>query len=399
MLSRKSINKNFQILAKSSYDFISEQNKIYVKRDKGTNLFDAFAFKMHYTQKEMTQISVTNKINKFKKTSIDRSCYVDRTKIIDEKLLTSYYSFMDNKINELFYKNKNILYQICAVDGTKTNAYASTHNQKFKPTKRQDIFTFLNIGFFNVSYNDPCLLRSVDHKNERKAFFDNINANSTPTIYVTDKGFMDYNMFSKIDKTNNYFICRIRDNSLIINKTQNEQIINNYNGINLRVINYEINDNYYHIVTNVPSSMYSHDDIKKIYHKRWGIEEYFKFIKCNMKMEKFTEKDWNSIKLSVYMNFIISKIVYLITNLYNAKIKNKNKNKIVNKKLLIHELYADFLLKFIYNVKFSERFLINFFSYAIDIIITHLDVSNERKSMFPYTKFYGKSYQKKNNKQ
>ena len=113
-------------------------------------------------------------------------------------------------------------------------------------------------------------------------------------------------------------------------------------------------------------------------------------------MDKFTEKDWNSIKLSVYMNFIISKLVYLITNLYNTK--TKNKNRIVNKKLLTQELYTDFLLKFIYNIKFSERFLIKFFNYAIDIIITHLGVSNERKSMFPYTKFYGKSYQK-NNKQ
>ena len=176
---------------------------------------------------------------------------------------------MDEKINSLFYKNKDVPYQICAVDGTKTNAYASTHNHTFKSTKRQDIFTFLNIGFFNVSHNDPYLLRSVDHKNERKAFYDNINTNSTPTIYVTDKGFMDYDMFSQINKTNNYFVCRIRDNSLIINKTKNEQIINNYNGINfLRVINYKINDKYYHIITNVPSSMYTYDEIKNIYHKR-----------------------------------------------------------------------------------------------------------------------------------
>ena len=396
MLSKKLINKNFQILAKCSHEFISEQNKIYIKRERDTNLFDAFAFKMYYTQKEITQSLVTNKLNKFKKTSIERSCYVDRSKLIDDKLLISYYSFMDEKINSLFYKNKDIPYQICAVDGTKTNAYSSAHNHTFKSTKRQDIFTFLNIGFFNVSYNDPCLLRSVDHKNERKAFYDNININQPPTIYVTDKGFMDYDMFSQINKTNNYFVCRIRDNSLIINKTKNEQIINNYNGINfVRVINYKINDKYYHIITNVPSSMYTYDEIKNIYHKRWNIEEYFKFIKYNMKMDKFTEKDWNSIKLSVYMNFIISKLVYLITNLYNTR--TKNKNRIVNKKLLTQELYTDFLLKFIYNIKFNERFLIKFFNYAIDIIITHLGISNERKSMFPYTKFYSKNYQKKNN--
>ena len=139
--------------------------------------------------------------------------------------------------------------------------------------------------------------------------------------------------------------------------------------------------------------MYSHNEIKNIYHQRWNIEEYFKFIKTNMKIENFRERDWKSIKTSVYMNFLISKIVYLMFNLYHARIKNKNRT--INKNLLTHELYNDFLLKFIYNVKLSERFLIQFFNYAIDIIITHLDVSNERKSMFPHTKFYVKGYRKK----
>ena len=136
MLSKKLINKNFQILAKSSYEFIYEQNKNYIKREKETNLFDAFAFKMMYTQKNSGQVFVTNKLNKFKNTSIERSCYVDRTKLIDENLLLSYYSFLDNKINDLFYKNKHTTYQVCASDGMKANAYSSTKNQSFKPTKK-----------------------------------------------------------------------------------------------------------------------------------------------------------------------------------------------------------------------------------------------------------------------
>ena len=52
MLSRKLINKNFQILAKSSYDFIETQNKKYIKRKRETDLHDAIAFKLHYTQKK-----------------------------------------------------------------------------------------------------------------------------------------------------------------------------------------------------------------------------------------------------------------------------------------------------------------------------------------------------------
>jgi hypothetical protein len=113
------------ILSECSYEFINNQNKLYIKRERETILFDALAFKMMYTQKETGQDLVTNKLNKFKNASIERSWYVDRTKLIDEQLLTSYYSFLDNKINELFYKTNNTSYQVWAVDGTKANAYSS----------------------------------------------------------------------------------------------------------------------------------------------------------------------------------------------------------------------------------------------------------------------------------
>ena len=47
---------------------------------------------------------ITDKINDFNKSSTERSCYVDRSKLIDEKLIFDYYEHLDNKINELFYK-------------------------------------------------------------------------------------------------------------------------------------------------------------------------------------------------------------------------------------------------------------------------------------------------------
>ena len=394
MLSRKLINKNFQILAKSSYDFIETQNKKYIKRKRETDLHDAIAFKLHYTQKNITQLMITDKINDFHKSSTERSCYVDRSKLIDEKLIFDYYEHLDNKINELFYKKSNS-YQIIAVDGIKGNAYASTKNQSFKTTKGNDIFTFLSIGFFNVTHNDPCLLRAVEHKNERKAFINNLTVNDNPTIYVTDRGFVDKKLFIKINDSHNYFICRIRNNSLIINNLINEQIITDYDEDlkYIRVINYKINDNEYHIITNIPTIMYKFDDIINIYHKRWNIEEYFKFIKGNMKMESFKERDWKSIQISVYMNFIVSKFTYLIFNLYYAKIKTQNRT--VNKTYLTYKMYSDFFLKFIYNKKFSERYLIQFFKKAINIIVTHLNESNIRKSMYPHTKWYVKSHYNK----
>ena len=326
MLTQKLINKNLQLLAKSSYDFIETQNKKYIKRKKETDLHDGIAFKLQYTRKNITQLMVTNKINDFNKSSIERSCFVDRSKLIDEALIFSYYEHINNDIDKLFYKNKSA-YQVCAVDGMKGNAYITTKNQSFKPTKSNDIFTFLSIGFFNVTHNDPCLLRAVDHKNERKSFIDNLIVNGNPTIYVTDRGFISNKLFTEIDKSNNFFICRLCENNLIINNSIREQIITNYdeNLKYIRVLNYKVKDSEYHIMTNVPTNIYSLNDIVDIYHKRWNIEEYFKFIKNNMKMESFKEREWGSIKISIYMNFLVSKLVYLLFNLYRIKIKQSDR--------------------------------------------------------------------------
>jgi len=62
---------------------------------------------------------------------------------------------------------------------------------------------------------------------------------------------------------------------------------------------------------------------------------------------------------------------------------------------LTKDIYKKFLVRFIFNSKFSERFLIKFFRISINIIVTHLDISNPRKGMFPYTKWYVKGYGKK----
>ena len=167
----------------------------------------------------------------------------------------------------------------------------------------------------------------------------------------------------------------------------------NTNIPNTRVVNYKMNNNDYFIITNIPSSVYSYTDIKNIYHKRWIVEEYFKYIKATMKMNNFIERDWNSIKTSIYCNLIISKLVYFIKNIFSKKIKNKNQT--INKVALTKDIYKKFLIRFIFNSKFSERFLIKFFKVSINIIVTHLDISNPRKGMFPHTKWYVKGYGKK----
>lgn len=395
MLSNKLINKNFQLLSLRSKKFLEEKNKLLIKRNKETNIFDGFIFKLLYSQKYVGHLDITKIINEFKNKSINRTSYSQRAKIITEEFLCEYFSFLNIELNNLFYNNKqnNILVPCIASDGVKSIAYYSTKNKKCIKNKN-DTFTFLSIGMFNITYNEPVLLKTLDHKNERKAMTDNLITDNIPKIYVSDRGFQDQKVFEKINNNNEYFICRLKGNTLMINK----DIINDDYDVktnipNARIINYTINDSNYYIYTNIPRSMYTWETIKNIYHKRWDIEEYFKYIKATMKMNSFIERDWNSIKTSIYCNLIISKIVYFIKNIYSKKIKNDKTT--INKIALTKDIYNKFLIRFIFNHKFSERFLIRFFKNAIDIISTSINKSNPRIGLLPYTKWYVKGYGKK----
>ena len=396
MFSNKFINKNFRLLSEKSRKFLEEKNKILIKRNKETNIFDGFLFKLLYSQKYVGHLDVTKEINEFKNKFTDRTCYAERAKLITDDFLCDYFKFLDDEINNLFYCNKNnpTVIPFISTDGTKSIAYYSSKNKPQSKKNKNDTFTFLTMGMFNITYNEPVLLKPVDHKNERKAMIDNLVDTNISNIYVSDKGFQDAKLFKTLSDNNDYFICRLRDNSLIINKniTEGDYIVAT-NVPNTRVINYKMNDNDYFIITNIPSSVYSHIDIKNIYHKRWIVEEYFKYIKTTMKMNNFIERDWNSIKTSIYCNLIVSKLVYFIKNIFSKKIKNKNQT--INKVALTKDIYKKFLVRFIFNSKFSERFLIKFFRISINIIVTHLDISNPRKGMFPYTKWYVKGYGKK----
>ena len=397
MLSKKQINKNFQILSNFSKKFLENKNKELIKRKKETDIFDGFLFKLLCSQKYKTHDDVTIQLNKYKNKTTRRSSYEERMKLIDDKFLLEYYKYINIKIDELFYNDRNIM-PIIAYDGSKGTGYASINNSPIKNNKNNATSTFLNMGFFNVSYNDPVMMNLLDHKNERKGSINIINNlnNNNPSIFCSDRGFYGLEHFNSIVQTNNYFVCRMRNNCLLIDENKTDYMVN----INkeylkeLRIINYTIKENNYYLATNLPKSLYKTEDIIDIYKKRWSIEEYFKYIKNNMKMDQIKDKDWNSIKASIYINFIISKIVYLIFNIFKKKLI-KNNNHTLNKTRITKDFYESFIIRFVFGEKFTERFLVKFFKTSIIIITTNKGESNIRIGIFPYTKWYIKGYFKK----
>jgi len=52
----------------------------------------------------------------------------------------------------------------------------------------------------------------------------------------------------------------------------------------------------YHVATNLlDENEFTNDDIMKLYHNRWTIEEFFKYLKANMDMNNINETTFTEI--------------------------------------------------------------------------------------------------------
>ena len=75
---------------------------------------------------------------------------------------------MNKQMDKQFDKQINLI-PLIAVDGVKSNMYSKIKNcpKKIKNNKNGNTKTFLGMGYFNISYNEPFFMEAVNHKNER----------------------------------------------------------------------------------------------------------------------------------------------------------------------------------------------------------------------------------------
>jgi len=343
-------------------DLINKNKNKYVIRNKKTNMNDGLAYRLLYTKKESSQLSVTAKINEFMNTTINRSSYSDRDNQIDIKFYEKLSKLIPINTNKRLQYTK----QIFAVDGTYGYISKKLGEDGFKLNTNKLSSSPLISGIFNVTYNYPISLDLVKHKNERKAFLD-FKTNYSDyegNIFVFDRGYYSIQFMKELHINNLSFVCRLRQNSELINHNiVDENKIINIDGIqiNVRIITYMINENKYYMITNLcDNKIYPLEIIKQIYKDRWSVEEYFKYIKTYCQFDNFTETKTENIKKMICGSLIISKLVYMITQF--AEITNKK----INKHILTEGLYSSFILKLIYKKGFNYNYLHKFLkSYLI----------------------------------
>ena len=375
--------------------YAKKNNNSVVLRNRNINICDALLYKFLYSQKNKTQENITSIINMHNGNNYNRTSYVRKEEKININIYKNMYDIVCSYESKFFPKySKNII----AVDGTVTNINNKLSKLGYKLNKNDESISPLVLGVFNVTYNFPITLELVKHKNERKAFIDFINQkyDIKNTIYVFDRGFFSYPVVDTLNSKGLKFIFRIKKNSNLINKSNNDHI--NYIEYNnrsykIRVIKYIINNKAYYLGTNIFNTDYTINIFKDIYHSRWTIEEYFKLIKSTMKMNKFDEKYESSIKKSIYCQLIITKISAFFKQCYKKQ-KSLNNNQKINENNLIKGIYDNLLIYMFYKV-IKNKHLLRFKKTYIIIHMSIIGRKFKRACITPFCKWYTKQHFKK----
>lgn len=374
-ITRNSLRK-IRGLSRLLQKTIEADNYIFNNRNRKTNIFDGFLFRLLYCRKNSSQDKAAAKLNALNYNILNKS-HASRQafKARDDKLSIEFYKKILESI-DLFVKknvkrNKTTSYfrshDIYAVDGVKNNLRKALAEDGFPSNPNNESITSLTIGIYDIASHSPVCLNLVNHSDERKAFIDSINDKYINSIFIFDRGYQDKKLFASLAGKGIKCIFRIRDNTTYIPTTADDTVLVDGN-FSIRIVTYQINNTNYHLATNLfDCDEFTIDTLKDLYHKRWDIEEFFKYIKSNF-----------------------------LVNLYNKDIKQQE-NHMINKAVLIDGLFDEFLFKLIHNDCTKNCFSIYYTNYAVRAV-THRGKSNEWVCTRPNMKWYGKSYVQKKKK-
>jgi len=265
----------------------------------------------------------------------------------------------------------------------------------FKLNKNGLSVNGLTLGVYNITHNFPVALELVQHKNERKAFLDYIRNKDMyqNAIFLFDRGYIGPELFNKLDDSKMKFICRLRDDSLLIPVSdENDKIIDDQ-GYQRRIITYSISGNKYYLITNLlDQKEYTPSILCQLYHKRWTVEEFFKSLKGTTNFENMKEHTTEALKKNIYGQLIICRLRDLIKFVYGQD--NCPGNQIFNNVTLTNGIYNHFIYKF-FNGTLSRRKVRQFTNIHITFVTTNAGKHVPRISSIPFSKWYIKGFYNK----
>ena len=301
-----------------------------------------------------------------KDTVSNSAFFQQRAKLADHTLPYLFHTF-NNLYPYTLYKDK---YQLLAADGS---SFTFTRNPRdpdsyFAPDGKttngyNQIHVIPLFDLLSKRYTD-CVVQPIRKKNEFRALCTLIDRHPTVPdtipIFIADRGFHSLNVFAHAAEHNSYFMIRATDIKMqrllgidlpadqdsfdiqikrILTRSNSKkkrlhpELADQYKficrevafdyidsenqteyPIDLRVLRFKISeDGYENIITNLPPEEFPVDEIKQLYHLRWGIETSFRELKHVIGAENFHSKNREYIEMEVWARLLLYNFCSIIT--------------------------------------------------------------------------------------
>lgn len=188
---------------------------------------------------------------------------------------------------------------------------------------------------FEVQQKIPTFIRISAAKAHDVNFMDAIPY-EPGAFYVFDKGYVDFSRLYRIDTLKSFFVIRAKHNmrftrveSFAVDKTTGVRVDQRikfqtfYSQLDypdhLRRIKYydPVHDHTYVYLTN--NFLLNSFTIAELYHARWGVETFFKWIKQHLRIKAFFGTSTNAVKTQVW----IAISTYLLIAIIKKKLKSE----------------------------------------------------------------------------
>ena len=266
------------------------------------------------------------------------------------------------------YRGKYVLY---GVDGSGFNIFfnpndPTTYNPPSGKSKlgNNEVHVVASYRLSDLIFTDA-IIQPCKEKNEYSAIcdlIDNCTFDDGTPLFITDRGFPSYNMFSHAKEKGVFFLSRAKDlyverllrkdmpegckeyditvERIITRSSSKKQrtypdspekyrYVDRYTRydyippgstdeypLTLRVVRVRIGDNNYeNLITNLPSEEFDADELRILYYIRWGLETAFSYLKHAIGAIDFHCKSFANVVHEVWARLILFNCCSAITSL------------------------------------------------------------------------------------
>lgn len=304
-----------------------------------------------------------------------------RSKVLPEAFEFLFNSFIqENMPSTNYYKG----YRLIACDGSNLTIATNPNDTEtaYKSNQFGTITNHLHLNAFydvlNRIYLDAVLQTASEYQEYRACINMMERSSLNKAILIADRGYENYNVMAHAINKGWKFVVRIKDKNsngiasgLNLPKTDIFDIdvsmtftrqqtkltkmagykfmptIQTFDYLPLkskdtytmcfRIARFAITDDTYEmLVTNLNRSEFSTNDLKEIYHLRWGIETSFRELKYSIGLTSFHARKIDYIKQEVFARLLLYNYCELITTHIVQQMQNKDKTKQVNFTIAIY---------------------------------------------------------------